>query len=411
MTVVPNGVQVQKGEAILQIDALRIFRQVREQSVQYQQAQEDLEARKQRLSGGVAKARIALERVEKELEQFRAQQTAQLAESRAERDQNAETLALARERLERKRRLADEALVPQREVELATADIKAKEFTVERLTKQLEVAEARKASGELDKVAAVSKAQADLARAESEQQSELRSASITLRIREQQLKRVQEQLEKATIIAPDTGIVILAEVQDGASRRPLQPGDQIWQGRQVATLPDLRKMRAGAEVAQAAARMVRAGQRAVITVDAIPGVEFTGKVTEISQTASENSNRMGMPNSERTFRSLIEIDSTKGQPLRPGMTAQVRIIVEKIPEAVHVPLECVFERGGRKLVYVRGANGFRAVEVRLGSANAERVVITKGLSGGEEVALNDLGKRGPESDESTPPDTSPLMER
>ena len=72
------------------------------------------------------------------------------------------------------------------------------------------------------------------------------------------------------------------------------------------------------------------------------------------------------------------------------MTALVRIIVERIPDAVTVPLACVFERDDGHIVYVRQERGFRAVEVELGPKSDNEVVITDGLNGEEEVALRDV---------------------
>jgi multidrug efflux pump subunit AcrA (membrane-fusion protein) len=76
------------------------------------------------------------------------------------------------------------------------------------------------------------------------------------------------------------------------------------------------------------------------------------------------------------------------------MTAQTRIVVEKIRAAVSVPLECVFEKDERQIVYVQRGTDFVPVEVELGPRNDERVVIKKGLKGGDEVALRDVGQRG-----------------
>src|SRR5205807_8974234 len=47
--------------------------------------------------------------------------------------------------------------------------------------------------------------------------------------------------------------------------------------------------------------------------------------------------------------------------LRPGLLADVQIIVEKIPEALHVPVQAVFEKEGKPIVYVQTkGSGFEA---------------------------------------------------
>jgi multidrug efflux pump subunit AcrA (membrane-fusion protein) len=71
------------------------------------------------------------------------------------------------------------------------------------------------------------------------------------------------------------------------------------------------------------------------------------------------------------------------------MTAQVEIQVEERVRALYVPLEAVFVREGRNLVYVPGLRGPREVEVALGPSNHDFVVIEKGLARGERVYLRD----------------------
>jgi len=90
------------------------------------------------------------------------------------------------------------------------------------------------------------------------------------------------------------------------------------------------------------------------------------------------------------FAAYVQIEDRKEAPLRPGMTARVQVIVERLEEVVSVPHECVFERGDRKVVFVRAGGGFKEVTVELGEENEEAVVVTKGLTGSEAVSLRDV---------------------
>jgi multidrug efflux pump subunit AcrA (membrane-fusion protein) len=130
---------------------------------------------------------------------------------------------------------------------------------------------------------------------------------------------------------------------------------------------------------------------AIITVQAIPGIEFPAEVSEVSQTAGEGTlPGTGMPSGERKFAAYVQIKDRKQAPLRPGMTARVQVIVERLEEVVSVPHECVFQREERMVVFVRAGEGFKEVTVELGEENDKAVVVTKGLTGGEEVALRDV---------------------
>ncbi len=399
--LVPNGVGVKEGDVIAELDVPRLLRRVRDQRRQYEEAEQSHEDKKRDLEADVEKARIALNQAQAELDQYRAQQAVELAEKRSAKDQDAVELETAKRRFTRQEGLAEGGLVPQREVELASTDLKAKEFALERESKDLELAEARNASEELDKQAAVTEAESALERAESKRDAELRSSATTLEVRKSQLDRVEEEFSKSVIRSPADGIVVLEEERGGGmQRRPLQQGDQVWQGRPIATIPDLSEMRVVVELPQDKARSVEAGQRAAMTVDAIQGVGFEGEVTEVSQTGGESTlPGTGIPSPERVFPAKVSISELKGAALRPGMTANVKIIVEELGEVVNVPLECVFEREDDRLVYVRRGGDFFPVEVELGGKNEDAAVVTKGLEGGEEVALRSVGE------EQAPPQT------
>ena len=395
--VAPNGVRVKKGEVIAELDVPRMARSVRDNELEYVNARHDLEAKKRNLATGVKLAEIKLEQAKEELGRFRAEQASKLTDQEARLGHDAEDLKLTSERLERKKKLAGEGLLAQQEVELGAADLEARKFNVERETKDLALAEKRQSSEELDKEAAVETAEADLARARSSEADELREATTRLQISKQQLDERMSQLEKGIVRAPDDGIVVLAQQRDGGSSRPLEPGDHVWQNAQVASLPDLSRMRVVLEMPQEQARLLKRGQAAKIHVEAMPGVELEGEVTAIAQTASEpDIQGTGMSTGRRIFKTQVGIKEVKGAPLRPGMTSSARIIIERIPDAVSVPLECVFDRDDRKVVQVRRGSRFEEVEVQLGPKNEDAVVVTKGLKGGEEIALRDLAAPAPE---------------
>jgi len=75
--------------------------------------------------------------------------------------------------------------------------------------------------------------------------------------------------------------------------------------------------------------------------------------------------------------------------LRPGLLADVEIIVEKIPDAIHVPVQAVFEKGGRQVVFVRDQKGFQERVVKPLKRSESTMIIAQGLQPGEIVALAD----------------------
>jgi multidrug efflux pump subunit AcrA (membrane-fusion protein) len=121
-------------------------------------------------------------------------------------------------------------------------------------------------------------------------------------------------------------------------------------------------------------------------------------VSEIASTAKEQNLRgIPLPTGDRVFPAYVELKNTKGADLRPGTSCVVTIVVDRIPKALTVPLECVFDRDQKKLVYVLRKGNFVPVEVELGPRNDDVVVVRKGLRPGDRVALHDMraGPAGP----------------
>jgi multidrug efflux pump subunit AcrA (membrane-fusion protein) len=85
-----------------------------------------------------------------------------------------------------------------------------------------------------------------------------------------------------------------------------------------------------------------------------------------------------------------EEDSQLQVLLRPGLLSDVEIIVEKIPNALHVPAQAVFQKNGKSIVYVMASNRkFEPREIKLVKRSESMMVIQSGVNPGEVVSLSD----------------------
>jgi HlyD family secretion protein len=75
--------------------------------------------------------------------------------------------------------------------------------------------------------------------------------------------------------------------------------------------------------------------------------------------------------------------------LRPGLLADVEIIVEKIPNALHIPAQAVFEKEGKPVVYVKVGNNFEPRVIKPLKRSESTMVVSEGLKAGELIALAD----------------------
>jgi RND family efflux transporter MFP subunit len=374
------------------LDTARMDEALRKAASAYYTAEEDLARTTKRRDADIEAAQLAHKEAQAALEQYRQELKTDLDAKRQQIAFDEAALGRAKERIERLRRLATQGLITRREVEAAESDIKSKEFALEKQVKDLQLAEAKGAKDEIEKNAQVDKVAADLERARSRREDEIENAKGTLEILKRRLDRAAEDVEKSEIYAPTDGIVILDEEHEGGRHRPLEAGDRIWPRRRIARIPDLSTMRVYVPLPQERASDVEVGQKVEVTPDALRGKVFRGEVSYVATTAIEETARW-MPTGERFFKAYIALDEVDAGDLKPGMRANVRIIVDSYQDVLSVPLECVFEREGRKkVVYVRRGGKFLATPVVIGRANQNRVIITKGLKDDEAVALRDLGR-------------------
>lgn len=75
--------------------------------------------------------------------------------------------------------------------------------------------------------------------------------------------------------------------------------------------------------------------------------------------------------------------------LRPGLLADVQIIIEKVPDAINVPMQAVFEREGKTVVYVKRGKEWEPRVIKPLKRSESTMVIAEGLKPGETVALAD----------------------
>src|SRR6266498_950471 len=154
--------------------------------------------------------------------------------------------------------------------------------------------------------------------------ADLHQAEAAVKVSEGALRKAQVDLARCTIYAPIDGIVISRDVNVGQTVAASLSAPKLF-----VIANDLAKMQIEANVAEADIGAVDVGQEAVFTVDAFPGQTFHGKVTQIRNAPKAEQNVV-------TYDTIIEVNNTNLK-LKPGMTANVSIIVARRDQALKVP--------------------------------------------------------------------------
>jgi membrane fusion protein (multidrug efflux system) len=186
------------------------------------------------------------------------------------------------------------------------------------------------------------------------------------RLDEANLRLAEAQLAKTVIRAPFSGLLGLRRVSVGGY---LRPGDAI------ITLDDIDPIKADFRIPEVFADQVKIGQNIELTVDAVAGRAFTGKVYAIAPQIDESGRSV-------LLRALVA--NEKGL-LRPGMFARVNLVLEERTGALMVPEEALIAQGEQQLVYKVVAGKVEAVKVKAGLRQKGRVEILEGLQPGDTV--------------------------
>lgn len=153
--------------------------------------------------------------------------------------------------------------------------------------------------------------------------ADLNQAKAVIMMRQAQLDRATVDLDRCTITAPVDGVVISREVNEGQTVAATMQAPKLF-----TIANDLSKMQIEANVSEADIGGVKEGQHAEFTVDAFAGRIFEGvvKMVRFAPVTVEN---------VVTYVTVIEVSNPKLE-LRPGMTANVSIVLEKREDALAV---------------------------------------------------------------------------
>jgi HlyD family secretion protein len=272
---------------------------------------------------------------------------------------------------------ANQAAAEARARETSLAVERARELRRRELLAQADLEGAEAAAD--GAAAQLSAARADVTRAE---QSAAASAQRAAQARAE-LARARDSLAKTEIIAPIDGTVTRLNVREGEM---VVIGIQNQPGTTLMTVSDLAALNAEVRVAEADVLRVAPGQRATLTLEAMPGQTFEAVVTEVGASALPQTAAAAA----REFRVVLRV--TEPDPrLRPGLTCDVEIVTEERRNVMAVPLQAVVVRddgegGERRGVFVARDDVARFTPVTTGVIGGLEIEVL-GLEAGTPVII------------------------
>jgi RND family efflux transporter MFP subunit len=214
------------------------------------------------------------------------------------------------------------------------------------------------------------------------QKSELSKVEIEVQQRRTDLDRAKRDLEMLTLTAPKEGLAVYET--NWSTGRKITIGDTPWPGMTLISLPDLSSMQSVTFVNEVDVSRVRKDQKVIVKLDAFQDSSFQGKISSVASLGKSKDNNTSI----KVFEISVDILS-QSEILKPGMTTSNKIVVNEISSVLFVPQEAVFEKDGKKIVYIKNGSSFDESNVELGEKSDNYIVIIKGIKEGNEVALRD----------------------
>lgn len=237
---------------------------------------------------------------------------------------------------------------------------------------QLQQAQVAQARAELSIAEANHKRNQELVAQNFISQRSLDESSAALEVSRAKLSLAQATLQRLQVLAPFDGITGLKQIN---------VGDYLKDGADMVNVEDIDAVLLDFRLPERFQARVRAGQKAQLTVDALPGRPFTAIVQAVDPLIEANGRSVGV-------RGCID---NRQQQLRPGMFARVNAVFGTRENALVIPEEAIIPQGGRTFV-VKVVAGDKPdvsvserVAVKVGLRQPGKVEILEGLSAGDTV--------------------------
>jgi len=323
----PEGDDVENGQPVLGFDTSELQRRLKEMMAEAEEAHKEIEKKE---------AELALQRETNRL---------RLAEAEAR-------LRKARLKVE----VPDE-LTSENDLRKASLDLRLAEDEIEYVRKRLQ----------------------DMARSGEDALASLRRHRDYA---EGEVRATRKAIKSMTVKAPRDGTVIYASNWRDEKKKV---GDACWRGEMVLEIPNLTRMMADGEVDEADASKVAVDQKLTLRLDSHPDEEFSGTVSHIWGTVKRKSWR----NPLKVVRLDVDLDRTDERRMRPGMRFRGSIEIERIEDAVVIPVETIFISEDGPTVYRKTLMGHEKVSVTLGRRNEKMVEVLDGVDESDRVSRQD----------------------
>jgi HlyD family secretion protein len=393
---------VTKDQVVVRFDSEQLTRQYAEQEIKLKQAEgkvkasrTELEVQTNKAASEVAKAKLALTLADLDRDKYlEGVYQVELDDRKGAIALATRDLEEAQEKLENYRKFVKKGFGTPEQLRLKEAEVARAQYNLNRDKAKLQVLEKftrRRQEAEL--TAKAEDARRELARTESSSaaniakaQSELEAAEVTCRLETTQLGRLKKQLDRCIVKAPQDGILVYSKERYWDPNSRIQAGAMVHFQQTLFSLPDLAQMQVKVKIHESMVKKCKPGQKAEVRVDAFPNQVLHGTVQTVATLADA---QYWEDRGVKDYITIVKIDDLPSDAgLKPGMTAEVKVLANQLPNVLVVPVQAVGQISGQHCSYVFGPGGVERRDVSVGENNEKFVEVKSGLDEGERVMLD-----------------------
>lgn len=212
------------------------------------------------------------------------------------------------------------------------------------------------------------------------------------------MRQAEQNIQNMKVKAAISGMVVVRGNESaaggmfygGMTLPDYQVGDQANPGNTVAEVIDTGKMEIMTKVSEKDRPYLKKDQPVEVEMDALPGEKVKGRVASVAGATGQG---FFMDNLQRTFDVTVQLDREDAR-LRPGFSARLTFLGERIHGALTIPMEAVFEHAGKNSVYIKQGSSWESQDVKVRAYSEGRAVLESGLTAGTQVALVNPEDRG-----------------
>lgn len=402
--VVDEGTVVKKDQVIIEFECKELLDAITEEELRattaknnHAQAEQNLQLKKEEMANKVLKAKRTLEEAREDRDKYNDHEYPILVFERDSAVISAEgNLEIAKKSLQSKininKKMKEDSPYSSSEIKADTLKVQGLENTLEKNKlekKKLDEYDHPRRLRDLEAGASDAKLASKRAKLEAKGQllnskSDVQAKKRTLDMRVKKLKELREDEKKLIVKAEKEGLVVYQTGRRG--RRPtdvvIAKGEKINPRQQLMMIPDMSTIQINTKVYEAVIQKIKPGLEAFIRLDISPNKPLKGKVKKVGVLA--NSQRGWLNPGLKTYTVIVTFDE-KPIDLKPGLTCQVELVVERLVDVIYVPIASIFTEEDKIICYRADTN--EPVEVKIGGMNDTHAQILSGLAEGDEVLL------------------------